>query len=250
MKVTIALFAYGGISSECLLCHMDLLAGIIKGNLPVKMFTIREDALISRSRCRATGQFLRDPDHSDVLIMLDHDIEFKAADIFALAQLAHTQQAVVGIPYAKRKFGAGSAGRPHIVPPVSQPTLAQVQYLGAGCIAVPRGTIETTVAHCKGLQAPLGVSWCEDSISPFWTLWHPFVLDSEYLSEDYAFCERARAAGVPILAWLGPKLTHWGVYGFKLMEPELAQIVTTAIDLGLSGNPLEPNFAPPSIFTP
>lgn len=227
MKVAIALFSYGNIPSECLLSHMDLIGGIVKGKLPWRLFNIREDALISRSRCRAVGEFMRatkDDEGQHVLVMIDHDIEFDPKDLRQMADLANEQQAIIAVPYAKRQLGAHSACRPANLPNLSMNTLCEVEYLGAGFCAVPRGTIERIILCCKQLSGPMHISWCKDDICDFWSLFQPFVLDGEYLSEDYAFCARARAAGIPVLAWCGPTLKHWGMHPFQLLPSSIALV--------------------------
>ena len=49
-------------------------------------------------------------------------------------------------------------------------------------------------------------------------IWTNTEGDSEELSEDYSFCERARQVGYKI--WLDPtvRTCHWGVYGYDLSD--------------------------------
>lgn len=42
--------------------------------------------------------------------------------------------------------------------------------------------------------------------------------DSWYLAEDFAFCERARRAGHPVLADTSIRLFHIGRYGYSWEE--------------------------------
>ena len=46
-----------------------------------------------------------------------------------------------------------------------------------------------------------------------WSLWCPFVFKDTkrtfFLSEDWAFCQRARQIGIPIYADIRFKLWHW-----------------------------------------
>ena len=42
--------------------------------------------------------------------------------------------------------------------------------------------------------------------------------DLEYLSEDWAFSHRCRAANVLLYCWAMPRLVHWGLHGFTLED--------------------------------
>ena len=109
-SIHVSLYAYGGISAACMMSWVDLTATFARSDRQTDLRTIREDALISRSRCRATKWFL--DSGKDVWVQLDHDIEFTAADIIRMAELAHEHQATVCIPYSCRSLPARPALRP------------------------------------------------------------------------------------------------------------------------------------------
>ena len=57
-SIHVSLYAYGGISAACMMSWVDLAATFARSDRQTDLRTIREDALISRSRCRATKWFL------------------------------------------------------------------------------------------------------------------------------------------------------------------------------------------------
>ena len=74
-SIHVSLYAYGGVSAACLLSWVDLTATFARSDRQTDLRTVREDALISRSRCRATKWFL--DSGKDVWVQIDHDIEFQ-----------------------------------------------------------------------------------------------------------------------------------------------------------------------------
>jgi hypothetical protein len=109
INISLFLYCYGGIAAEVLPAHISAIQDIIVNRRKVRWNAIREDALISRSRCRAAGMFL--DSGSDVMMQLDHDIGFEPQDIWTLCQHALNLNAVVGVPYSKRKPNSTHAGR-------------------------------------------------------------------------------------------------------------------------------------------
>lgn len=236
VTICLTLYAYGDLRADTFPNHMELITSIVAQRHPVQWFTIREDALISRSRCRATRQFI-DSD-CDVWLQLDHDLGgWTPQDLFDLCHHAHTSGSPVQIPYSKRGLPPAPAHRPHPQAPLPGPgtdALTQILMFASGCVAIPRRALDTTLAVCRSLPAghPLRVqdpydSWL-DATMP--TLWHPAVLPTgtdpvtdterlEYLSEDYSASARFIVANIPLLAFSRPTLLHYGIHGYSLAAP-------------------------------
>jgi hypothetical protein len=211
---------------------VDLTAKFSWSDRQTDLRTIREDALISRSRCRATKWFI--DSGKDVWIQLDHDIEFDASDIIHMAELAHEHQATVCIPYPCRTVPPRPALRPkaehlqalkhQISDAECAAELVPITMFASGCLAIPRKCLMATLDALggSGVQYPYKVDWCEDvRVERFPTLWMPFAMESrpgklEYLSEDYAAAVRMTLAGVQHFA-MKPKmqLNHWGEYPYS-----------------------------------
>lgn len=231
-SIHFSMYAYGGISSACVMSWVDLTAKFAWSDRQTDLRTIREDALISRSRCRATKWFL--DSGKDVWIQLDHDIEFDASDIIHMAELAHEHQATVCIPYPCRTVPPRPALRPkaeHLQALKHQVSdaecaaeLVPITMFASGCLAIPRKCLIATLDALggSGVQYPYKIDWCEDvRVERFPTLWMPFAMESrpgklEYLSEDYAAAARMTLAGVQHFS-MKPKmqLNHWGEYPYS-----------------------------------
>jgi hypothetical protein len=231
-SIHVSLYAYGGISAACMMSWVDLTATFARSDRQTDLRTIREDALISRSRCRATKWFL--DSGKDVWIQLDHDIEFTAADVIRMAELAHEHQATICIPYSCRSLPARPALRPkaeHLHALKHQVNdaecaaeLVPITMFASGCLAIPRKCLLATLEILEGsaVQSPYRIDWCEDvRVERFPTLWMPLAMESmpgklEYLSEDYAAAVRMTLAGVKHLSMKPRKqLNHWGEFPFS-----------------------------------
>lgn len=230
----VSLYAYGGVSAACLMSWIGLAATFARSDRQTDLRAIREDALISRSRCRATKWFI--DSGKDVWIQIDHDIEFNPDDIIRIAELAHQHQATVCIPYSCRSLPARPALRPiaeHLQALKHQlanaecaAELVPIRMFASGCLAVPRKCLMSALSSLggSGVQAPYKIDWCKDVlVEEFPTLWMPFAFEtmpgqSEYLSEDYAAALRLSLCDVQHYAYKPTKqLNHWGEYpfGFK-----------------------------------
>lgn len=233
-SIHVSLYAYGGVSAACLMSWIDLTATFARSDRQTDLRTIREDALISRSRCRATQWFL--DSGKDVWVQIDHDVEFAAADIIRMAELAHEHQATVCIPYSCRSLPARPALRPkvdhlqalkHQLAEAECATeLVPITMFASGCLAIPRKCLMSALSTLggSGVQTPYKIDWCDDvRVQRFPTLWMPFPMETmpgkmEYLSEDFAAAVRLSLCDVPHYAMKPKKqLNHWGEYpyGFK-----------------------------------
>jgi len=231
-SIHVSLYAYGGISAACLMSWVGLTATFSVGDRQTDLRTIREDALISRSRCRATKWFL--DSGKDVWVQIDHDIEFDPKDIIRMAELAHQHQATVCIPYPCRTIPPRPALRPkadhlqalkfQLANAEAAPELVPIQMFASGCLAIPRKRlIETleTLGSVKVLH-PYRIEWCKDvKVGEFPTLWLPMAVETlpmqlEYLSEDFAAAMRMSLCEVPHFSMMPKKqLNHWGEYPFS-----------------------------------
>ena len=176
------------------------------------------DAAIDRHRSKRASEFLATM--SDVLVMIDEDIHWSPGDVARLAAHAFKARGIVGGLVSKRAFGKGLGGRPpegyrwelgkdelHALPEHS--------YVGGAFTAIHRDVI---AAVAEGMPAVF------DGDRPRWhPVFLPMVVEHpdhglEYLSEDWAFCYRARRAGFPVYAATGPWLTHIGTHGYTLHD--------------------------------
>ena len=224
-SVHVTCYAYGDMHSAVLTSWIDLANYFAQRTRYAALRTIREDALISRSRCRATKFFL--DDDKDVWIQLDHDIQFEHKDLMAMADYAHKHQAAVCMPYSCRALPPRPAHRPkpgEIQPLEDDPSLKPIMFFASGAVAIPREALIKAIRllETTEMPEPYRIQWCNDEMAGhFPTLWMPFVMEcdkgKEYLSEDYAASARLTLAGMPQLVYTPQEpLRHWGDFNFKL----------------------------------
>lgn len=230
-SIHVSLYAYGGVSAACLMSWISMASTLATSPRIADIRTIREDALISRSRCRATKYFL--DSGRDVWLQVDHDIEFDPADLLRIADIAHETQATVCIPYSCRNLPPRPALRPkadhldalrlQLAQDPAAPETVPITLFASGCLAIPRNALTSTLERLAdpSVPQPHRIDWCKDSQVPeFPTLWMPFATETkadclEYLSEDYAAAVRLSLCGVQHLAYKPAKpLWHWGEYPY------------------------------------
>lgn len=249
MKLYLAPFSYGGMhpcTVESLIAEVRLLD---QKKVPITLKQVHDDALISRSRSRAMTEFLGSD--CDVFFMLDHDIEWNAGDLLATADMAHLKKSIVGGMYSMRGKNQGCAGRLVNNPGklsttvhIGRDTLHEAEFVPGGFTAIPRVVVEEvlkageTPAQALSAEGVPGsyaadfevagaaVVECLDYV-PFYDFFRCATVPSElipgrmeYLSEDFAFCKRARWANPTRkqYLWSKPVLTHHGAYGYVMAE--------------------------------
>ena len=168
------------------------------------------DALVSRVRSIAVSEWHRWTD-GDVFLMVDDDIVFTPEDAERVVALAREKRGIACAYYATRdkkhlaqrlQWGEGVVEYGAGTPP------EEITYAATGFMAVHRAVVAAMardLPFCHPREP-----WA------FWPLFQPFVLEDrvngpEYLSEDWAFCERARQLGFGV--WVDPSITlsHGGV---------------------------------------
>lgn len=178
------------------------------------------DALMCRVRAKAMTRFLLDSD-ADVFLSIDDDIVFAADKALEICEQAMTHDIVAG-QYVTRS-------RERCFPTTCQEDGIPVRYgddnyepvpvrwPATGFLAVHRRVFEKLIKRPDVVLCHPTEAW--SFYAPIWT---PFIVDGPngpiYLSEDYAFAERAKQEGFQ--AYLNPsvRLLHLGQYPFKLED--------------------------------
>lgn len=239
------------------MCHALYTRGLVElalrcreAGVSLRLNLITNQASISHARAYIAGAFLQsDCDH---LMMIDADMGFAAADVMTLLSLqASGAHEVIGAAGPHKRIDwerVGTAARADPALPlgrVASPVavnLAQgegelrldapqaVGEMGSAFMMVSRTAIERL---CDAYPE-LAFSPTPDARRAFGlgervsALFDTFV-DNEgaYLSEDYAFCRRVRAAGMTV--WLVPwiELAHVGNMTFTGSIPEIARFAAT-----------------------
>ena len=182
--------------------------------------TVVGDAAVDRARSIVGSTFLRSD--ADVMISIDSDIWFRAEDAISLAEKAQEYD-LIGALYMTRKLNTQPAimlppGEGISFDPDAQPV--ETPFVSGGFTAVTKRVFERL-----SLELPLcHQSWTDRGAdTSFWPFYMPFVIPSErdgymYLSEDWAFVQRAKDAGFKV--WLDPsiRLGHIGSHMYTLED--------------------------------
>lgn len=162
------------------------------------------DGLISRARSIIASRWWAET-ADDVLLMIDDDIVFTPENAEHLVALCRDGHDIVSAVYPVRDAGhlalrgTGATGT-LAFGPREQP--CEIRYASTGFLAVHRKVLDALMPT---------LPWCHTNQPwAFKPLFLPMVVEDldfvghNYLSEDWAFCERARAAGFKI--WLDPTI--------------------------------------------
>lgn len=173
-----------------------------------------KDALISRSRSKIATLFL-EQGQGDVLVMADHDIGWEAGGLEHLVRVCSELKAVVGGVFPKRGFGIGVPIRFGDFGAYTIPSDRVVE-----CSAVATGfmAIHRSVLEAMAETLPMTVA----GYRPFFVQRTVQREDGQWddLSEDYDFCEKARALGFRVFADLRPELTHFGAHLYRMSDTQ------------------------------
>lgn len=200
------------------------------GNSPRHKFlhTIRSpDADISRARSQISTDFLELSD-ADAIFFIDDDIIFNPEDVLKLADFCDKTKEVVCGAYVTKNDPPALASRLFdnqrvVFNRTENPT--EILYAAGGFTMIHRRVLEKMK---NKLFLCFAGSKSEKAFYPFFlpmikrvsSLLTLFKKKFEYLSEDFAFCDRARQDGFRI--WLDPsiRLEHVGQYRYSLEDIE------------------------------
>jgi hypothetical protein len=175
------------------------------------------ESLISRARNDALADFMAsDFTH---LMFVDDDIEYPIDTITRL--VAADRGIVTGlcrlkipeVHLALRLFHGPQAAKMY-EKLLTNPRVVEIAYGSTGCMLIKREVIVRLQEHYQDLKYMKSGLEREQ-----WALFMPFIHGGEYLSEDWAFCRRARNLGYKIWADSGVLCCHWGHYAYTL-RPE------------------------------
>lgn len=210
--------------STCLLRNLDAgtafsIAQTLMLSEPQFTWGMNFDALIDRVRSQQATYFLNNPSLGEVMLFVDDDIQFYPRDA---AKLVQQTREVSCAAYATRSGTIPHVairllpGKPFKYSPDAPPL--EICYASTGFMAIHRNVLAKLAESLPVLNS--GV----EAIIPFFT---PFGYMGEYLSEDWAFCQRARDAGFRI--WTDPsiRLAHMGSRAYILEDATLSALDQT-----------------------
>jgi hypothetical protein len=165
------------------------------------------DSLISRARNEMLAAFLNDDLKCEYFFSLDDDIELPPT---ALVDLINSDKDIVGGLYRLKNDSRKVAIRGYESFNVKDfpNQVKEVQYLSTGCMMHKREVLESL----WGAYPELSYLANQVNEKPERrALYMPYIYNREYLSEDWAFCQRAVDKGHKIYLHTGVICAHWGL---------------------------------------
>lgn len=235
----------------------DLAAMCAKYQIPLQLYFLFNESLITRARNYCADEFMRsDATH---MIFLDSDIGFNPQDVIALLALQDDESDydVIGAPYPKKCISwekvkqavdKGLADEdPNVLEkyvgdyvfnpkgdqkeiPIGQPV--EVREIGTGFMMIRRKTFEKYTETFPHLfYKPDHIRTAAFDGSREIMAYFDCIIDPEskrYLSEDYMFCYNVQKAGMKV--WFCPwmQTQHVGMYVFGGSLADLASIGASA----------------------
>jgi hypothetical protein len=221
---------YGGMCCSTYVYSMlELMRLCTKIGLPLNTYYIMNESLVQRARNQIANSFL-ETQHTH-LIFIDADIGFNPVDVLSLLL---ADKSIIGGAYPKKSlnFTAGLNAKKKGVPDnqlghcmgnfVYRPLcnteikvfeMKESKYLGTGFMMITKDVLERMKPFVPNYKPNSGMPGEEKK--RFWAYFSCEVINDEYLSEDYWFCEIAGQHGE--IMWLAPwvYLTHMGTMEFK-----------------------------------
>lgn len=175
------------------------------------------DALVDRARAKAASSWYLN-ETSDVFLMIDDDIVFKPEHAARVVALAREKRAIACAAYPVGDGGhLASRGWPGTLQEFGEAyEPREIRWPATGFMAVHRDVIE---AMTKSMDVCY-----PGQPDRFWPMFQPFAFEGNYLSEDYAFGQRARDLG--FATWLDPKsiLIHLKIKGLSVLNMPGAEV--------------------------
>lgn len=173
------------------------------------------DSLVSRARNNSMADFL--DSEAGWMFTLDDDIAIPA---HTLVQLVNANKDCIGGMYRLKKAvdysqpamsGVAMRGKENFTFGQTEP--AEVYYLSSGCVMYKRKFLEDMTKHYPELEYKENLTGKKR-----WALYQPYIYNGEYLSEDWAFCQRAIDKGYKMYLQPNVMCDHWGLRNYTFQE--------------------------------
>lgn len=235
----------------------DLSAFCAKHNIPLQMYFLFNESLITRARNYCVDEFMRsDAEH---LIFIDSDIGFNPQDVIALMalQVQHEEYDVIGGPYPKKCISWEKI-KLAVDKGVADENANELEKFVGDYVFNPKGGTQQIAIGEPAEVLEIGTGFMmvrKDAMKKFADAYQQYSYrpdhvrteafdgsreiiqyfqaeidpkSKRYLSEDYWFCQKAQEIG--LRTWLCPwmKMQHVGAYIFGGSLADLASIGASA----------------------
>ncbi len=173
-----------------------------------------QDSLICRARSIVASEFLTQTD-ADVLLFIDDDIVWNPDAIKQIVDEAIAQKTIICGAYRiknlkEHRLAIHYLNDDPITIGPNAPGLVEVKYASSGFMAIPRNVLKSVSETLPLVDSGAGNKPDGTPNCLFYPFFHPFYPEGTYLSEDYAFCHRARDLGFKIYIDTKISLGHIG----------------------------------------
>lgn len=209
--------------------HDELVEYSLGHGVEIEYPDVRQESLICRARNREATHFLRSD--KEWLFTIDNDM---ICPPDALLRLLKHNRPIVGGLYRVKDYKKPRIAQIRAAGMVDEGILNEMEFLSTGAMLVHREVFETIIQEMPEL------SYDDEEIGDCWAFYQPFIREwqkdkRKYLSEDWAFCERARRCGYKL--WADPTIPFGHIMPTPLFLPNHAQYgqVVTNIEGVASG---------------
>lgn len=202
--ICIAIPVLGGVPPEHPVWLSAIVADLRSREVNVEVYYRPGDAMICRARNAIAARFLRGG--ADLLFMLDSDIHIPSDAIDALRRW---NVPVVGLDYRQRSDEVRSAS----VVVKGEGGLVPAHYLATGAMLIRRTALEAMIEYKRAHGDYNLPEFDDEKGHTTHGFFVPFVThgyDRTYLSEDWAFSERLRTAGIEVFLDTTIRTRHIG----------------------------------------
>lgn len=173
--------------------------------------TYFNESMISRARSKLATEFLESD--CDYLLFVDADLDFPAD---AVDRLVKHDRDIVAAPYAVKNIPTRWALGFLEDQPAYVAGLMKVRNVPAGFTLVKRRVFEALVSPELTFHE-------EGDEKSYYAFYLPYLVEREngrraFLSEDFAFCQRASDKGFEVHCDFDVRLNHWGTYRYHMPE--------------------------------
>lgn len=176
-------------------------------------------SLICRARQNITNKFLYENPKAEYFLQLDDDVALPPNAIVDMVEAidGSCDVNVIGGAYAlkttKGQVALRMLGNKKYSVDGFDGGLLEVKYLSTGCFMQNREVVQAAWDHYKKDRSYIDNKDRKQRVA----LYTPFIYDDEYLSEDWAYCQRLIDMGEKMWLHTAVKCGHWGLaqYGVK-----------------------------------
>jgi len=210
----------GSINTECFKGFMSFAEFAIDNGITYDIEFLTGCSIISLGRSIMFSKALTDPNWTHMM-WIDDDIGWKPEDVMTL--LIHDKDIIGGF-YPKKEYPIKATFNP-LEKGYEDKNLMEIKYLPTGFMMLSRKVCEDMAKKYSHLEFKFGKTKTQKF--PYYDVFGTFPYhdpdrpeitegtNGYYLTEDYAFCQRARDIGYSIYLSKKINLSHTGLHTFK-----------------------------------